>query len=144
MDTKTRGRILAEARSWLGTPFHHKGRVKHVGVDCGGYIYGVYCQFLQLKPFPEHYAEDWTLHRSEEIYMDFIGEYVVEVPSPRPAGLALFKVGRCYGHGAICTERRTLLHAWGRTKHGCVQEKERGFFQDKSGKLLPVKFFDLR
>ena len=30
--------IIAQARTWLGTPFHHQGRVKHVGVDCIGLI----------------------------------------------------------------------------------------------------------
>ena len=33
--------IVAAARSWLGTPFHHQGRVKGVGVDCAGLILGV-------------------------------------------------------------------------------------------------------
>jgi cell wall-associated NlpC family hydrolase len=28
--------IVAEARTWLKTPFHHQARVKHVGVDCAG------------------------------------------------------------------------------------------------------------
>lgn len=28
--------IVAEARTWLGTPFHHQGRVKGAGVDCVG------------------------------------------------------------------------------------------------------------
>lgn len=31
-----RAQIVREARSWLGTPFHHQGRVKGVGVDCAG------------------------------------------------------------------------------------------------------------
>jgi hypothetical protein len=30
--------IIVQARTWLGTPFHHQGRVKHVGVDCIGLI----------------------------------------------------------------------------------------------------------
>jgi cell wall-associated NlpC family hydrolase len=29
-----RAAVVAEARSWLGTPFHHQGRVKAAGVDC--------------------------------------------------------------------------------------------------------------
>jgi cell wall-associated NlpC family hydrolase len=32
----SRTAIVAEARTWLRTPFHHQGRVKHVGVDCAG------------------------------------------------------------------------------------------------------------
>ena len=33
--------ILAEARTWLGTPFHHQGRLKGVGADCLGLVVGV-------------------------------------------------------------------------------------------------------
>lgn len=33
--------IIAEARTWLGTPFHHQGRVKGAGVDCIGLVIGV-------------------------------------------------------------------------------------------------------
>jgi cell wall-associated NlpC family hydrolase len=33
-----RARIIAEARRWLGTPFHHQGRVRGVGVDCAGLV----------------------------------------------------------------------------------------------------------
>jgi cell wall-associated NlpC family hydrolase len=34
----TRDAILAEARSWLGTPFQHQARVKGRGVDCAGVV----------------------------------------------------------------------------------------------------------
>lgn len=30
----TREQIVTEARTWIGTPFHHQGRVKGVGGDC--------------------------------------------------------------------------------------------------------------
>ena len=30
--------IVAEARTWIRTPFMHMGRVKHVGVDCVGLV----------------------------------------------------------------------------------------------------------
>lgn len=32
----TRADIVAEARSWRKTPFHHQGRVRGVGTDCIG------------------------------------------------------------------------------------------------------------
>ncbi len=32
--------IVAEARGWLGTPFHHQGRAR-AGVDCIGLVLGV-------------------------------------------------------------------------------------------------------
>lgn len=33
--------IIAEARSWIGTPFRHQGRRKGQGVDCLGLLAGV-------------------------------------------------------------------------------------------------------
>lgn len=33
--------VVAAARSWIGTPFHHQARLKGVGVDCAGLIIGV-------------------------------------------------------------------------------------------------------
>ncbi|GER07176.1 hypothetical protein GCM10007972_18040 [Iodidimonas muriae] len=33
--------IVTAARRWLGTPFHHQGRVRGVGVDCAGLVIGV-------------------------------------------------------------------------------------------------------
>ncbi len=38
MTKSIREQIIEEARSFLGTPFHHQGRVKHHGVDCVGLI----------------------------------------------------------------------------------------------------------
>lgn len=37
-----RMRIVNEARTWLGTPFKHQGRVKGIGVDCLGLVAGVF------------------------------------------------------------------------------------------------------
>lgn len=33
--------VVAEARRWLGTPFHHKARLQGVGVDCLGLVWAV-------------------------------------------------------------------------------------------------------
>lgn len=36
-----RDAIVAEARTWIGTPWRHQARVKGVGVDCIGFVGGV-------------------------------------------------------------------------------------------------------
>lgn len=33
--------IVAEARTYIGTPFHHQGRLKGIGIDCIGLIVNV-------------------------------------------------------------------------------------------------------
>ena len=37
MRERTRGEVLAEARSWLGVPYLHQGRSR-LGVDCVGLL----------------------------------------------------------------------------------------------------------
>jgi hypothetical protein len=37
----TRAEIVAEARRWLGTPFHHQGYKRGGGADCVGLICGI-------------------------------------------------------------------------------------------------------
>lgn len=33
--------VAAEARRWIGTPFHHQGHLRGVGCDCAGLVGGV-------------------------------------------------------------------------------------------------------
>lgn len=40
--------IVNEARTWLGTPFHHQGRAKGAGVDCVG-LPGMSAQSVGFK-----------------------------------------------------------------------------------------------
>ena len=35
-------KIIAEARAWIGTPYHHQAAVKGVGCDCLGLVRGVW------------------------------------------------------------------------------------------------------
>jgi NlpC/P60 family putative phage cell wall peptidase len=42
--------VVKAARSWIGTPFHHQGRVHGVGCDCVGLLIGV-AHALDLSAF---------------------------------------------------------------------------------------------
>lgn len=46
--------IVAEARTWIGTPWRHQGRLKGVGTDCLGLVGGI---AVNLGLFP---SETWT------------------------------------------------------------------------------------
>ncbi len=39
-DQITRAAIVAEARSWIGTPHRHQASLKDVGCDCFGLVLG--------------------------------------------------------------------------------------------------------
>ena len=138
-----REQVVTEARTWKGTRYVHKGRVKGVGVDCGGLIYQLFSPFLPLPPFPKDYPQDWAMHRNgNELYLDFIMPFVAEIEEPVKAGLALFQVGRNFSHGAICTGEGTFVHAYGRTGYGCVREDGLSFFKLGEKRRL-VKYFDV-
>ena len=37
----TKEDVVTEARKWIGTPYHHQGRLRGIGVDCIGLLFGV-------------------------------------------------------------------------------------------------------
>jgi cell wall-associated NlpC family hydrolase len=110
-----RAAVVAEARTWIGTPYHACGDIKGAGVDCGMLLVRVFVDCGLAAPFdPRPYPIDWHLHRSEEIYLGFVFDRTHEVARPQPGDVALFKYGRCYSHGGIVTiaDPVTIVHAF--------------------------------
>jgi cell wall-associated NlpC family hydrolase len=143
-DGSWRDLVIADALTWKFTPYQHKGRRKGVGVDCGGLLYEVYNPLLgPFAPFPDSYAPDWGAHKEDnEIYLDFIMPYVVEVNGPQRGGFSLFHYGRNYSHAAIWTGKN-YIHAFGRSNVGYVKESPPSFFTNKGGTMRAVKHFDV-
>ena len=96
--------VVAEARAWLRTPYHHMGRVKGAGVDCATLLAEVYARAGVIAPVAiPFYPPDWHLHRDAERYLGFVLEHAREIASeakPKPADLALWRYGRCFSHVA--------------------------------------------
>jgi NlpC/P60 family putative phage cell wall peptidase len=105
--------VIAEAESWLGTPYHHMARLKGVGCDCLTLLVAVYhaAGVIPAIEIP-YYPPDWHLHRSSERYMEGLLAHASEVETPDPGDVALFKFGRCFAHGTIVTQWPRLIHAW--------------------------------
>lgn len=113
--------VAAEAKTWIGTPYVPKGRVKHVGVDCGGLLYEVYNpHFGPFAPFPTDYSPDWCVHQNNELYLKFIDPYVHEVSEVRLGGFSLYHMGLNYAHAAIYIGNGKYVHSWGRQRAGGV------------------------
>jgi NlpC/P60 family putative phage cell wall peptidase len=126
-ETEDRALVVAEARSWILTPYHHCADVKGHGVDCAMLIVRVYVDLGFVEPFdPRPYPPDWFLHRSEERYLDHILARARRVDRPLPGDVFLLKWGRTYSHGGIVTEPEplTVVHAFQR--HRIVVEDEIG------------------
>jgi cell wall-associated NlpC family hydrolase len=110
-----RSLVVAEARKWIGTPYHCQGDVRGAGVDCGMLIVRVFVDSGLCEPFdPRPYSDDWFLHRSEERYLGFVFDRCKEVQAARPGDVIVFRYGRCYSHGGIvtCPDPLTLVHAY--------------------------------
>ena len=115
LTTEQRTRIVAAAREWLGTPYHHHARVKHAGADCAMFPLAVYqeCGVLPLDYQPPEYSVQWHLHRSEELYLKEIRRFVSEIEGPpQPADFIVFRFGRTYSHGAIVVEWPIVIHSY--------------------------------
>ena len=111
----TREDCVAEALSWLGTPYHHHGRIKHVGVDCGQLLQGVYGNIGVAAPRALQYAHDWHLHRSEEMFVGIVesfGTREVYDATPLPGDIIVYKFGRCFSHGAIYVGDGRIVHSY--------------------------------
>lgn len=113
-----RQRIVTEALRWLGTPYHHHGRLRGIGVDCAMLLCEVmHAAGLVDRQDPGVYPTDWHLHRDDERFEAHVlaaGGRRIDVPAVGDVGL--LRYGRAYAHGAIVVDVEAgvpvLVHAY--------------------------------
>jgi len=114
----SRERVLAVARSWLGTPWHHKARVRGVGVDCAQLLIAVYAEAGLFDAFdPGDYPIDCMLHDSSELALGWCQKFGRPTDNPQPGDAILWRFGRSYSHTGIVVDwpqdgARSVLHAF--------------------------------
>lgn len=112
--------IVAEARSWLGTPYRHQASLKGVGADCLGLVRGVWRFVIGEEPEgAPPYTPDWAEALGEETLLSAARRHMPEVaPGQVQAGdVLLFRMalGAPAKHAAIVAGEGRILHAyWGR------------------------------
>jgi len=114
LELQQRLAVVAEAESWLGTPYHHEARIKGHGVDCAQILVGVFANVGLIEPMAlPHYPMDWNLHRDEERYLDILAHYTRETEKqPQPGDIVVWKFGRCFSHGAVVVAWPIVIHAY--------------------------------
>lgn len=115
MSEPERARVIAEARTWIGTPWHHMAAIKGAGVDCAMLMARVYIAAGLVAEFdPRPYPMDWMLHRSDERFLGFLLARSHQVAIPQAGDAMILPVGRAFAHGGIVTKAAplTLLHAF--------------------------------
>ncbi|MFN4225322.1 MAG: NlpC/P60 family protein [Hyphomonas sp.] len=116
-----RSEIVAEARSWVGTPYCHQASRKGAGCDCLGLVRGVWRAFLGNEPerVPA-YSPDWAEALGEETLLEAARRHLREVaPGAAKAGdVLIFRMGMGVPakHCGVLSGPGTLVHAyWGRS-----------------------------
>ena len=104
---------VEEALTWLGTPYHHQGRVKGVGVDCATLLCEVYEKVGLMDHLdPRPYPPDWHMHQLGQRYLEHVLSVCYEVDEPQPGDIVLYHFGKCISHGAIVVEWPTIIHSY--------------------------------
>ncbi|MEO1660940.1 MAG: NlpC/P60 family protein [Pseudomonadota bacterium] len=112
--------IVAEARTWIGTPYRHQASERGIGADCLGLVRGVWRAVI--GPEPESlpaYTPGWAEALREETLLDAAQRHLTELPLQlaQPGDVLLFRMGLGHPakHCAILTDEDRILHAyWGR------------------------------
>jgi cell wall-associated NlpC family hydrolase len=148
-----RQKIVAEAQTWIGTPYHHMGRQKGSGVDCLFFLVEVYAAVGALSKFDlkellselTYYAPDWHLHRDEERYLEGLLKYGVRVPIPMPGDIVTFQTGRTVSHAGIWIGGDEFIHSWNRgTRQGVLRETMNEYWwQRYTGAFRPKSMVEM-
>lgn len=131
-------KIIAEARKWLGVPFHHQGRNQH-GIDCIGLLVKVaegvgawHEDFISYKRFPgkttliPHLAKsvDQVIDRFQEPG-DILVFWVMKPEWPQHAGIMTYRgiihtdasLGRVVEHSLDSNALGKLHSVWQYRSH---------------------------
>ena len=109
--------VIAEALSWVGTPYRHQGAKKGVGCDCLGLVLGVWRSLYGAAPErPGAYAPDWAEAGEREMLLDGARRHFGEKPlaQMQPGDLLLFRWRPHLPakHAGILTAPGHFVHAY--------------------------------
>lgn len=107
--TVTRAEFVAEARTWLKTPYQHQGRLKGVACDCIGLVIGV-SHALGLTDYDiTGYSKrpDGRLRPVMESQLE-----MVPLAAADAGNIVLFQWNAAPLHVGIFTDKSHIIHAY--------------------------------
>ncbi|MCB1494162.1 MAG: C40 family peptidase [Bauldia sp.] len=112
----TRAAIVAEAMSWIGTPYRHQASLKGVGCDCLGLVRGVWRALYGDEPEPlVAYTPDWAEARGAETLATAAERHLVPVAlaEAREGDVVLlrWRANLPAKHAAILISAERMVHA---------------------------------
>lgn len=114
--TSHREAIIAEALSWIGTPYHHQASLKGVGADCLGVVRGVWRSVHGYDAeMPPAYSRDWAEAAGEETLLAAAGRHMrpIGIDQRQPGDVLIFRFRATVPakHAGILTGPDTFVHA---------------------------------
>lgn len=115
--TVTRDAVVAEALSWIGTPFKHNQHCKRFGCDCIGLIIGVFQSLgcISADWAPPAYSPQWHAHKNEEKLVETalaMGCEETGTDELRLGDILIFKYGRVCSHAGFYVGDDAIVHAY--------------------------------
>lgn len=119
--------VAAEARTWLGTSYHHQASSKGKGTDCLGLVRGIWRSIHGAEPETvPPYSAAWDEVDRSETLLAAASRWLVNKPKSQLdiGDVLLFRMrkGAPAKHLGICTqigEHPYFIHAY--TGHGVVE-----------------------
>lgn len=117
MTTHSPDAIVAAARTWIGTPYHHQMSAKGFGCDCLGLVRGVWRDVYGDEPeAAPSYSRDWAEGSGRETLLDAARRPFLEIPiaDAGSGDVLAFRWRARYPakHVGILIERHRLVHAF--------------------------------
>jgi len=113
MSAVTGEQIVAEAMTWIGTPFHWQASLKGVGCDCKGFVWGV-ARALGLpeaqSPWPA--IADYDEVVPVDVLLRGLGQVLARTPCATPGDVLLLRIKGRAQHLAILTGPN-IIHCLG-------------------------------
>ena len=116
----TRGELVEAAKTWIGTPYVHRQRLKGVAADCIQFLIGV-CEDLEIFPAwvdkeigTTQYSTQWHLHNNEELlikHVELIGLDEKPINQMRKGDLIGFQFGNATAHLGMVENKNFMIHA---------------------------------
>ena len=112
----TRPDIVAAARRYVGTPYHHQGALAGAGCDCLGLVRGVWRDLYGEEPeAPPPYTPDWGETGEVEHILEAAGRHMVSVEfaAAQAGDVMVFRLRPTLiaKHIAILTGPVRMIHA---------------------------------
>jgi NlpC/P60 family putative phage cell wall peptidase len=112
-----RADVVAEARSWIGTPYRHQAALKGVGCDCLGLILGLHRAMIgDIGETVPSYTPHWAEVSDADPLLAAAQRHLMRVDEPEAqAGDVLlfrYRAGAPAKHAAILASAGTMIHAY--------------------------------